>query len=106
MTDDELIEAFEAGALPAAMFRHREHVRVTWLYLVQYGRGDAERRLIEALRAFAVRAGQAAKFDAALTRAWVAAIDAARLAHPDVRSFDEITARRPDLLDRRSVRKS
>jgi hypothetical protein len=106
MTDQELVDAFEAGTLPAAAFRHREHVRVTWAYLVRYGRADAERRLMEGLEAFALRAGRPGKFDATLTGAWVAAIDAGRLANPDVRTFDELAARRPDLLDTRSVRAS
>jgi hypothetical protein len=106
MTDQELVDAFEAGTLPAAAFRHREHVRVTWAYLVRYGRADADRRLIDGLQAFALRAGRPGKFDAALTRAWVAAIDAVRLAYPDVRTFDGLAARRPDLLDARSVRSS
>ena len=33
MTDQELMEQFEDGTLPNEIFRHREHVRVAFLYL-------------------------------------------------------------------------
>lgn len=102
MTDEELVRAFESGALAAAAFHHTEHVRLTWLYLRHYGREEAERLMLTGLEAFAARAGKPEKFDAALTRAWLAAIDDARLAAPSA-SFDELVTARPQLLDRRSV---
>ncbi len=33
MTDAEFVAAFESCALPAQAFRHRDHVRLAWLYL-------------------------------------------------------------------------
>jgi hypothetical protein len=105
MTDPQLVEGFERGTLAAVDFRHRDHVRLTWIYLTHFDRTEAERRLLEGLRAFASRAGRPDKFDAALTRAWVTAIDEARLAFPD-RAFDELVSARPDLLQRGSVRVS
>lgn len=103
MTDDELVEQFERGAIPSGSFRHGEHLRVAWTYLEKHGQAAAERRLLEMLRAFAVRAGKPDKFDAALTRAWIAALDHARLTHPEIRTFEALAAVRPDLLDPRSV---
>lgn len=104
MDTRELVSGFEDGTLPAADFHHREHVRIAFFYLDRYGRDEALRRLAEGLLAFAARAGRAAKFDRALTCAWVAAIDDARRAHPAAATFDELIAARPDLLDRSSVR--
>jgi hypothetical protein len=98
MDDLELIQAFESGTLPPGEFRHRDHVRLTWLYLERHGRDEAERRLLAGLRAFAARAGKPRKFDGPLTRAWVAAIDGARAG---CASFEELAARRPELLDSR-----
>ena len=100
MKDDELVEGFEAGTLAAEAFRHREHVRLTWIYLGRHGRAEAERRLLDGLRAFAARAGRPDKFDAALTRAWVEAIDQARAGVPAGSDFEALVAARPDLLDR------
>ena len=104
MNDEQLVTTFENGTLTPDAFRHREHVRLTWLYIVCHGRPEAERRLLEGLRAFAARAGKPDKFDPVLTRAWVAAIDTAIAAGPPASSFDRFIAARPELLDRASVR--
>jgi hypothetical protein len=103
MTDLELLDGFERGALPPGSFHHREHVRLTWLYLERGGRGDAEARLLAGLQAFAARAGKPDRFDAALTSAWVGVIDTARR-ETGAATFEQLIARRPDLLDRGFVR--
>jgi hypothetical protein len=104
MTDKDLIEAFENGTLPPAAFGHREHVQLAWVYLTRVGRAEAERRMLDGLRAFAARAGKPDKFDGSLTRVWVAAIAEAAAAQPAPHSFDDLVAMRPDLLESRSVR--
>jgi hypothetical protein len=104
MTDDDLIEEFEAGTLPPAAFGHREHVQLAWVYLRRHGRGEAERRMLHGLRAFASRAGKPEKFDAPLTRAWVAAIADAAAVQTAPHSFEDLVRARPDLLESRSVR--
>jgi hypothetical protein len=96
MTDSEFIDAFESGSLPPAEFRHRDHLRLTWVYLQRHGRDEAERRLMTGLRAFAIRAGKPGKFDGPLTMAWVEVIDRARAG---CATFDEMIVRRPELLD-------
>lgn len=45
LMDHELMDQFEQTTLPLECFRHREHVRVAFLYL-------AERPVLEALQAF------------------------------------------------------
>lgn len=101
MTDGELIDGFASSTLLPEAFHHREHVRLTWLYLERHGRIETERRLIAGLRALAGRAGKPDKFDEALTLAWVAAIDSARDRRPGTATFDAFACRHPQLLDRR-----
>ena len=103
MTDDELVNGFETGELPAGRFGHREHLRLAWCYLARFGREETERRLLAGLRALAARAGTPDKFDAALTSAWVGVLaDAARqLGAP---TFDGLLSARPELLDSATVR--
>jgi hypothetical protein len=103
MKDDELVESFETGTLAPAEFHHRDHLRLTWIYLTRLGRRETERRLLDGLRALAVRIGKPDKFDAPLTLAWVAAIDKARAVDPG-RTFEELIAANPHLLERSSVR--
>jgi hypothetical protein len=104
MTDEELVAGLEGGTLPPERFGHREHLRVAWFYRSRYGRDQAERKLVEELRSLARRAGKPDRFDAALTRAWVAALDDAAVALGGAVSFDELLRARPALLDRTAVR--
>ena len=104
MTNHELIARFEDGTIAPGAFGHREHLRLAWLYLRRHGRPEAEPRLLAGLRALASRAGQPEKFNAALTLAWVAHIDAASAALAPDHSFDDLLLHSPQLLDRRSVR--
>jgi hypothetical protein len=103
MTNDELIAGFEAGTIPPGAFGHREHVRLAWLYLRRHGRFGAEQRLLAGLRAFAAAAGKPDKFNAPLTLAWVARIDAAAAALAPDHSFDDLLRYHPKLLLRRSA---
>jgi hypothetical protein len=98
MTDAALISTFEAGILPPADFHHREHVRLAWLYLQLYGRAETERRLLQGLRALALRAGKPDKFDEPLTRAWVRRIDEAAASASAAPSSEAFIARHPELL--------
>ena len=104
MTDDELVDGFETGRLAPERFGHREHLRLAWCYLTRFARGEAERRLLAGLRAFAARAGKPEKFDAALTSAWVAVLADAAVQLESPATFDALVASRPDLLDRAAVR--
>jgi len=104
MTDDELIVRFEDGTIAPDEVGHREHLRLAWLYLQRHGRPESEQRLLAGLRALASRAGKPGKFNAALTLAWVAHIDAASAALAPDHSFDDLLRQHPGLLDRRVVR--
>ena len=104
MTDDQLLAGFEAGTLAPERFGHREHVRLAWCCLTRFGRAEAERRLLEGLRAFAARAGKPEKFDAALTSAWVASLAAVADALGPSAGFETLVAERPDVLDPAYVR--
>ena len=98
MTDAALAAAFEAGTLPPSDFHHREHLRLAWLYLQRHGPAGTEQRLLRGLQALAIRAGRPAKFDAALTRAWLRRIEQAASANPPAPSSEAFIAMHPELL--------
>ena len=102
MTDGELMARFEDGTLAPASFRHREHVRLTWLYLGRYGQAETERRLLSGLRELAARAGKPDKFSETLTRAWVGRIADAAASLPVGHLFPDLLTQRPDVLDARA----
>ena len=90
---------FESKALEHAAFRHREHVRLTWIYLAAEPPAAVEARLCRALRELAASHGVAQRFHHTLTVAWVRIIESARRSQPDM-SFDALADACPWLLDK------
>ena len=101
MTDDELVEGFEAATLPA--FPHADHVRLTILYLNRHGRDEAQRKLFDGLRRFAAVKGVPEKFHVTMTVAWLDLVDDARRKHPERRDASELVKACPELLNRNAL---
>ena len=101
LTDDDLRlrEQFESRTLANAAFRHREHVRLTWIYLTSEPADAVAARLCESLLALATSHGVPDRFHHTLTLVWVRIIEAARGAHPDL-PFDALVDACPSLLDK------
>jgi hypothetical protein len=99
MTDEELVQAFEAATLSADEFTHAAHVRVAWWYLTQYPLGEALTRFTAALRHFAARHGATGLYHETITVAYVLLI-AERLAASRDLSWPRFSAAYPDLLAR------
>jgi hypothetical protein len=97
--DLRLREQFEAKTLEHAAFRHREHVRLTWIYLAAEPPAAVEARLCRALLELAASHGVAQRFHHTLTVAWVRIIESARRSQPDM-PFDALAEACPWLLDK------
>ena len=100
MTDDELVQAFEAATLPADQFPHAAHVRVAWWYLKHYPLGEALARFTAALKQFAAHHGATGLYHETITVAYVLLI-AERLATSRDLSWTDFSAAHPELLARR-----
>lgn len=98
-SDLQLREQFEARTLANGAFRHREHVRLTWIYLTSEPADLVAMRLCESLLALATAHGVPERFHHTLTVAWIRIIDDARRAHPDL-PFDALVETCPALLDK------
>ena len=98
MTDDELIDGFEAASLTT--FPHADHVRLTILYLARHGRQETERRLFEGLRRFAAAKGVPDKFHVTMTIAWLDLVEDARQRNPHAADPGALVAACPELLNR------
>jgi hypothetical protein len=70
MRSDDLLEAFQAGAIDSSEFRHEHHVRVAWGLARCYGREAGLRRMIAGVRQIAARAGHPEAYHHTITRAW------------------------------------
>jgi hypothetical protein len=79
VTDDELADAWEAGAVFPGGVSHLEHLRIAWVLHRRHGPEEARRRLVSGTERACEAHGCPEKFDAALTERWVRAIaEAAR----------------------------
>jgi hypothetical protein len=79
VTDEELTDAWEAGAIFPGGVGHLEHLRIAWVLHERHGPTEARRRLLSGTERACEAHGCPEKFDAALTERWARAIaEAAR----------------------------
>ena len=75
MNDTDLLQAFESCRLTPASFRHREHLRVAYLYLVRSPFDLAHARFEAGVQRLLAHLGApASHYHATLTRAWLLAV--------------------------------
>jgi hypothetical protein len=98
LEDAELVARFEACTLPAADYRHREHLRIAFAMLRGADFGVAALRFRDALRRYVTALGAAAKYHETLTWAYLALVHQRMAEAPADRSHDFL-ARHPALLD-------
>jgi hypothetical protein len=97
MTDEELVQGFESGALED--FPHESHVRAAWCYLRRDPILVALPRFKAALQRFAAGKGTPDRYHETITVAFMLLI-AERLGAARDLLWDEFAARNPDLLRR------
>jgi hypothetical protein len=71
LSDDALINGFEACSLPDGALNHRAHVRVVWIYLLRMPVMRALERFRESLRRYAASKGRAELYHETITFAFV-----------------------------------
>jgi len=100
LSDDEVLQAFEACQLDPASFHHADHIRLAWLYVRRHGPAKAETLLIDGIRKFAQRAGAPQKFHHTTTIAWTRLVAAACGKPNSGGSFSEWIKTHPELLNK------
>jgi hypothetical protein len=93
MTDPEFLRAFEATTLEP--FHHRDHLRVTYLYLRQFGEPETCKRLGPAILRYAAARNAPGKYHETITQAWIQLVSKA-----NADSFDTMVTEHPHLLDK------
>ena len=92
----ELIEAFESNRIASREFRHRDHVRMAWTYLQEYGFPAGAQRFAEALQRFAEANGAPQLYHATIT--WAYLVTIRERSEPGVGSWESFAAENPDLF--------
>jgi hypothetical protein len=70
-SDESLVQMFEAGDLPDGGFRHPDHVRVAWYYLLRHPLPQALAVFCDGLRRFAAARGKPEMYHETITIAYV-----------------------------------
>jgi hypothetical protein len=104
-SDEDFLRAFEDLSFPANLFRHREHVRVAWLYLKASDATRAAERITVGVRRFANHHGATQKYHHTLTLAWMRLVAAALVETPEGCVFEEFLAAHPELRDKNLLAK-
>ena len=100
MSDDAVLQAFEACQLDPAKFHHADHIRLAWLCVQRHGEGAANAKLLDGIHKFARRAGAPQKFNHTATIAWTTLVAAACRKANSCYSFDEWIKVHPELLNK------
>jgi hypothetical protein len=103
MTDVEFITAFETCELPKEDFHHRDHLRLAWIYLRQYGHPQAARKIAESIRRYAAHLNASQKYHETITIAWLELVDFAQQSLPAAASFDDLPQAFPELLQKNAL---
>ena len=91
-SDRQFLEAFESCALSSAEFRHREHVRLAYIYLTLNDADAALAAMRGGLQRFLAHVGApASKYHETVTRAWLLAVEHFMRAAPTA-SFEQFAA--------------
>jgi hypothetical protein len=99
LSDEAFVRAFESCELTGSAFHHADHVRLTWIYVRQFGEKAATKRVLAGILRFATHSGSAKKFHVTQTCAWVRLIAAAQSNASELTTFAEFVAAHPELLD-------
>lgn len=93
-----MLEQFESCTLPNGSFRHRDHVRLAFIYLGKYAGLEALSRFSGALVRFAAAKGKPSLYNETITWAYLLIIREriARAGRPQ--TWEEFAAQNEDLL--------
>jgi hypothetical protein len=100
LTDLEFRDAFESGAVAPSSFRHRDHLRLAYVYLCEGEVETAHKRMRNSIRRFLDLNGvDPAKYHETLTLAWIQAVRHFMEMSSQATSFDDFIEHDQRLLD-------
>ena len=98
-SDRKFLEAFESCALSPEEFRHRDHVRLAYIYLSLSDADAALTTLREGLHRFLAHLGApSSKYHETVTRAWLLAVEHFMREAGPTESFEKFAAASPRLF--------
>jgi hypothetical protein len=99
VNDEKFIQQFEACTLAADCFHHRDHVKLTWLYLQRHSLLETLQKLSEGIKRFAAARGKTGLYHETITWAYVFLIHERMKRAGGKQCWEEFAAANPDLLN-------
>jgi hypothetical protein len=97
MTDEQIIQRFEADAVPDSSFHHADHVRLAFAYLSLYPVLQALEKFATALKRYAATRGKVRLYNETITHAYFFLIRE-RMARTPGAAWEDFARRNSDLL--------
>ena len=97
--DDEFISRFEDCSLSTDQFHHRDHIRLTWLYLHRYGAHETLSKIATGLKRFAGSIGRANRYHETITWGYTLLIHERIATGGYDQPWEEFALANPDLMD-------
>jgi hypothetical protein len=98
-SDRQFLDKFESCAVSPAEFRHRDHVRLAYIYLTLNAPEIALQKTRAGLQRFLVHLGAPPeRYHETITRAWLLAIEHFMREAGETKSFEQFAALSPRLL--------
>jgi hypothetical protein len=97
--DEEFIVSFENCTLAPECFHHRDHIRLSWLYLRRYEPLAALARVSEGIKRFATFNGKAERYHETITWAYFFLIRERVERIGAAQTWEEFTSSNDDLFD-------
>ena len=101
MNDQDFLTAFKAHTI--SHFGHREHIRLAFLVLREYGLDAGLTHLRQAIQHFATAHGAPEKYHETITVFWVRLVQHAITQTPDIDTFSDFERAHPHLFDTRLI---
>jgi hypothetical protein len=99
MPDATFVQAFESCTLPPAAFRHRDHVRLAWLYLRDHPLPEALARFSGGLRRYAAALGKPGLYNETITVAYLTLVNERRARLGRDADWESFARANPDLFE-------
>ena len=106
MPADNFIRDFEACTLPESCFRHRDHIRLAWLYLREQPLAEALMRFSDGLKRYAASLGKAGLYHETITVAYLALVNERMARQNRPGEWAEFADANPDLFSHPAALKS
>jgi N-formylglutamate deformylase len=96
--DAAFLQAFEACTLPPGGFRHRDHVRLAWLYLRDHPLPEALGRFCAGLKRYAASLGKPGLYNETITVAYLTLVNERRARLGQDADWENFARANPDLF--------